>query len=93
MYIVNHQEPCGEYRYCPERHSEVVSLRGHSSVQDGLRFSIKGTKIRVGFFIRIAVMLGHRIRERVKKVCRRQRLTRMGYCSQEIRRAICCARL
>jgi hypothetical protein len=94
MYVVNHQEHCGEYRYCPERHEAVVSLRGHAGLgQDGLHFSIKGIAVRVGYFIRIAVMVGRQIRERIPVLFRRYRLGRMGYRPQEIRRAICCARL
>ena len=93
MYIVNHQEHCGEYRYCPERHSEVVSLRGHSSVQDGLRFSIKASSIRVGYFIWIAGMLGRVIRNGITALCRKYRVNKMGYRPQSVQRVFCCARL
>ena len=94
MYIVNHQEHCGEYRYCPERHETVVSLRGHDGLGlDGLRFSISGMRIRVGFFVRIAGLLGRRVREKIGALCRWSIQRRKGYRPQEIRRAICCARL
>ena len=93
MYVVNHHENCGEYRYCPERHGEVVSLRGSCSGQDGLRFSRRGAKIRMGYFFRIFVLLVHRVRERIRKVSGREFLTGRGYRSQVLRREICCARL
>lgn len=93
MYIVNHQEHCGEYRYCPERHAETVSLGGHSCGQDGLRFSIRGAKIRMGYFFRISGMIGRAIRKRVVQLSRRYRIRDWGHRPHEMQRVLCCARL
>lgn len=93
MRIVNHQEHCGEYRYCPGQDVQTVSLRGECSGQDGLRFSIKGAKIRMGYFFRVAGMLGRRVRERIAGMCHRYRVHKTGYHPQDIQRVLCCARL
>ena len=84
----------GEYRYCPERAGEVVSLRGTCAGAGGLRFSVKGAKIRIGYFFRVFGLIGKAVRRRAAGLRRMERRMAVGCrTAADIRRALCCARL
>lgn len=82
-----------EYRYCPERACEVVSLRGSCAGAGGLRFTIRCAKIRLGYFFRVFGLIGKAVRRRAAGLRRTERRMEAGYRSADIRRALCCARL
>jgi len=81
-----------EYRYCPERACEV-SLRGSCAGVGGLRFTIRGAKIRLGYFFRVFGMIGKSVRRCVAGLRQRFEERKAGYRSLDIRRAACRARL
>ena len=91
MQNANHHSS-GEYRYCPERTCEV-SLRGSCAGVGGLRFTIKGAKIRIGYFFRVFGMIGKSVRRCVAGLRQRFEERKAGYRSLDIRRAACRARL
>ena len=90
MQNANHSE----YRYCPERACEAVSLRGTCAGAGGLRFSIRGAKIRLGYFFRVFGLIGKAVRRRAAGLRRMERrIAADCRTAADIRRALCCARL
>ena len=87
------QHTAGKYRYCPERAGEVVSLRGSCAGMGGLRFSVRGAKIRIGYFFRVFGLIGKSVRRSAAGAMRYFYVPSMGYRSLDIRQAACCARL
>ena len=88
------QNTAEDLRYCPERAGEVVSLRGSCAGAGGLRFSVKGAKIRIGYFFRVFGLIGKAVRRRAAGLRRMERRMTFGCrTAADIRRALCCARL